>query len=218
MTSALILAGGIASRWDNYLGIPKHLAPVPEEPTIHRLQRELAARGVDDIMVACHADVVDRYVTVGRPVELADLGEGWRHEWADSRQHWPQHRLLIFYGDCYHTPELLDAIVADTAPGWRAYARWGPSEITGKPYAEMFGWVVQPEAHDELDAAVEFAVAEFESGRHYRCLGWEVYQRAVGFQIGNLDRENVHGVEWDDLSEDFDWPKDYDRWLQAFNR
>lgn len=218
VTSALILAGGVASRWNGHLGVPKHLAPVPVEPTIHRLQRELVAGGVDDVMVACKPDDVASYVTVGRAVELVDLGESWRHEWEDSRQHWPDHRLLIFYGDCYHTPELLDRMIADDAPGWRVYARWGGSTITGKDYGEMFGWVIQPDAQAELDAAAAYAADAFRSGRHHRCLGWEVYRHAVGFGLNDHRREDVHGVEWNDLSEDFDWPHDYDRWLQAYNR
>lgn len=216
LTSALILAGGVASRWDNHLGIPKHLAPVPDEPVIHRLQRELAERGVDDIMVACKPEDAAAYVTVGRAVDLADVGEGWRHEWEDSRHHWPQHRLLVFYGDCYHTPELLDRMVGDTEPGWRVYARWTGSDITGKEWGEMFGWVIQPDAHDALDVAVHIAAGAHREGLWWRCLGWEVYQVAVGFGLDQYEREPVHAVDWDDLSEDFDYPHDYDRWLAAY--
>ncbi|HEY7824917.1 MAG TPA: NTP transferase domain-containing protein [Acidimicrobiia bacterium] len=216
VTSALLLAGGVASRWEGHLGLPKHLAPVPVEPNVHRLQRELLERGVDDVMVACKPEDADRYVSVGRAVELADLGEGWRHEWEDSRQHWPDHRLLIIYGDCYLTPRLLDRMVADEEPGWRVYARWGSSTVTGKHYGEMFGWVIQPDAHDELDAAAAYSADAYRSGRHDRCLGWEVYRTAVGYGLGDHRREDVHGIEWNDLSEDFDWPHDYDRWLAAY--
>lgn len=218
VTSALILAGGESTRWGNHLGVKKHLAPVPDEPVIHRLQRELLERAVDDVMVACKAEDVDAYVTVGRAVELADLGDGWRHEWADSRAHWPNNRLLVFYGDCFHTSQLLDAMVSDDAPGWRVYARWGKSSLTMKQYGEMFGWVIQPEAHAVLDEACEVAIRAFRDKKITRVLGWEVYRQAVGFNLTSHSREDNHGVEWNDLSEDFDWPVDYDRWLEGLKR
>jgi hypothetical protein len=216
VTSALILAARTGDRWDASRGFPRHLAPVPDEPAIHRLQRELVARGVEDVMVACQSDVVDDYVTVGRAVDLVTNGERWVHEWQETRAYWPQHRLLILYGDCYHSPELLDALVADDAPGWRYYARWGASSITGKPWGEPWGWVIQPEAHDELDAAAQYAAAEYRAGRYHRCIPWEVYRRAAGFALSDHRRDSTHGVEWSDLSEDFDWVEDYDRWLAAF--
>lgn len=217
MTTALILAGGDKTRWGNHRGVPKHMVPIGDEPLIHYLQRQLTARGVE-VLVKCRPEDVADFVTTGTAVPVEFEPEPWQFEWDDSRHVWPQHRLLILYGDCFYTPQLLDAVVADTAKGWRLYARWDESRITGKPWGEPWVWVIQPDAHAELDAAVAHASQMFRSGQTNRCMAWEVYRAAAGFNLNEHRRETLHGMEWSDFTEDFDFPDDYERWLERFSR
>lgn len=46
-----ITAYGESTRWNNYLGVPKHLIPIDDEPLIHRTVRLLKENGFDDIVI-----------------------------------------------------------------------------------------------------------------------------------------------------------------------
>ena len=59
MTTAIIIAAGEATRWGDYLGTPKHLVKVDDEPIIYRSVRLLLKNGITDINVVGPDD--DRY-------------------------------------------------------------------------------------------------------------------------------------------------------------
>lgn len=211
----IILAAGDGQRWNNYLGVPKHLVPIHGEPLVHRTQRMLHERGISDVIVMAQTEWAPRYVLspsqwgVPAPVERS-----WVQEMEPSRRFWStDDRTLILYGDCYFTEDIMDALVADQASDWRVYARHDGSMLTGKEYGEMFGWVFRPEHHDELDRARVAAIEAVESGRWDRCLGWEVHRIACGQEPWHHDwSDPVHFVEWDDATDDFDYPRDWDTW------
>ena len=210
---AILLAAGEMIRWRNHLGVPKHLIPVRGEPLIHRTQRKLHARGVTDIRVVCQADRADAYVLdgIGQHAEPSWDNGGHQHE--SSRHLWHlAEPTAIIYGDTYLTDALLDAIVADPGDPWHIYARYGPSEITGRAWGEMFAWVIGPDGHKAIDRATDIAHMAYRSGETNRLLGWEVYRAAVGLPIALHVKEDRHFREWDDASDDFDFPLDYDRW------
>ena len=214
--TALILAATSDQRWRNHLGVPKHLVPIKGEPLIHRTQRALLERGERNVIVMTQPQWSDDYVIDGAtwqepkpsPREFVQEWDGSRHLWNNNG------KTLIVYGDCYMTDELLDAMTQDNGEPWKAYARWNPSAITGKEYGEMFGWTFTPDAHDLLDRARVDAIAAHLEGRWHRVLGWEVYRLAVGFQVNEHKREDVHGIDWSDASDDFDRPQDLDKWLE----
>lgn len=216
MTRALILAGGEGKRWANYLGVPQHLIPIKGEPLLHRTQRLLHERGVEDIRVVCKPRDRNRYVMpYARHEPMRYVEREWEQEQESSRHAWNIYgKTIILYGDVYFTEPLLDAITADSGDPWKVYARWSGSEITGKGYGEMFGWVFNLDAHAVIDAARDNAIAHVEDGRWWRALGWEVFRDAIGLPIpqygGGSDSE--HAVDWSDASDDFDHPKDWDVW------
>lgn len=206
---AILLAAGDMSRWNNYLGVRKHLIPIHGEPLIHRTQRMLAERGVRDIRVVCQEDRASEYVLegVGVHAEPAWAMRDWSQEHETSRHLWNlDGRTLLLYGDVYFTPALLDAMVNDPGDPWRVYGRHGGSEHTGKDHGEMFGWVFAPEHHARLDAAREVAIAYTVGELWWRCIGWEVYRIATAELPWHHSREPVHFAEWDDQSDDFDGP------------
>lgn len=210
---ALLLAAGEMTRWSNHLGTPKHLIPVRGEPLIHRTQRKLHARGVEDIRVVCQAERAEAYVLpdIASHAEPDWSGGGHQHE--SSRHLWHKAApTAVIYGDTYLTDALLDAIVADPGDPWHVYARYGPSEITGRKWGEMLAWVIGPDHHVAIDRATDLAHMAYRAGTTNRLLGWEVYRAAVGLPIDLHVREETHFREWDDASDDFDYPEDYDTW------
>ncbi|TQM94114.1 hypothetical protein BD293_2776 [Roseinatronobacter monicus] len=48
----IILCGGEAERWNNYLGVKKHFVPVYGEPLLKNTILKLQMEGVDDITIA----------------------------------------------------------------------------------------------------------------------------------------------------------------------
>ena len=210
---ALLLAAGEMTRWSNHLGTPKHLIPVRGEPLIHRTQRKLHARGVEDIRVVCQAERAEAYVLpdIASHAEPDWSGGGHQHE--SSRHLWHKAApTAVIYGDTYLTDALLDAIVADQGDPWRIYARYGPSSVTGRRWGEMFAWVIGPDHHVAIDRATDLAHMAYRAGTTNRLLGWEVYRAAVGLPIDLHVKEDAHFREWDDASDDFDYPEDYDTW------
>jgi hypothetical protein len=214
MSRALLLAAGEMTRWKNHLGVPKHLVPIKGEPLIHRTQRKLHARGVEDIRVVCQADRAEAYVLPGIGTHAEPVWrDGAQHQHESSRHLWhTAGPTIVIYGDTYLTDPLLDALVADRGDPWHIYARFGPSTITGRPYGEMLVWVIGPDHHQALDRATGVALDAYRAGTTGRLLGWEVYRAAVGLPVQLHVREGEHFIEWDDASDDFDKPQDYDRW------
>ena len=50
-TRAIFICAGEATRWDSYLGVEKHYAPIEGEPIIERAVRLFKAEGIKDIFV-----------------------------------------------------------------------------------------------------------------------------------------------------------------------
>jgi hypothetical protein len=210
---ALLLAAGEMTRWDNHLGTPKHLIPVRGEPLIHRTQRKLHARGVTDIRVICQTERAETYVLPGIGTHAEPDWNTGGHQHESSRHLWhTASPTAVIYGDTYLTDALLDAIAADPGDPWHIYARYGASAHTGRKWGEMFAWVIGPDHHTALDRATDLAHIAYRSGITNRLLGWEVYRAAVGLPIDLHVREAEHFIEWDDASDDFDYPQDFDQW------
>lgn len=211
MTRVLLLAAGEKKRWDNYLDVPKHLAPVGGEPLIHGTIRRLTEHGFDDVVVT-----VSGWQDCGFAVSpaRAELVVGRRTEITSCRALWPKTRpVLMLYGDTYFSDALLGdmAAVRDSGDPW--WWVWGRKHAgNGKWYGEMWGWWVPPAAQSTLIAADVEMQRAFRAGEIDRRLGWEMYRAMYGWLEWDrvpLDRWR----EWDDETEDFDTPQDYRTWL-----
>ena len=215
-TRALILAGGGRTGWrwpwPNDRGHTRHMVPIHGEPLIHRTQRQLADRGVTDVRVFADADCAE-YVSTGTHEIPRPVDRDWVQEWEPSQHLWlPKGRTIILYGDVFFTYTLMDIMCADTGDPWNVYARHGGSSgHTGKWYGEMFGWVFTDTAAPFLIGAQREAIRAKESGEWNRALGWEVYRIALGQWPGH-HYKGAHFVDWDDASDDFDFPDDFDTW------
>ena len=210
---AIILAAGEATRWGDYLGVRKHLIPIKGEPLVHRTVRMLAERHVEDIVVMARDEDAERYVVPPARRGVPDVVDReWVQEMEPSRKYWAvDGRTMILYGDCYFSDAILDEMVKDPGDVWHVYARRDGSEHTGKTWGEMFGWVFSPQHHRVLDDARNAVIRFRNNGVMKRALGWEVHQMAtVGMRGWNT--QGPHFVQWDDETDDFDYPSDWDVW------
>lgn len=221
VTHAIIIAAGEASRWGDYLGVPKHFAPVNDEPIIERTVRLL--RGFKDTEIFVVAPDDKRYGIEGS--NLFTPNKNYSNYDADkflnSRKLWNTNgRTIVFYGDVYFTEDAINRIMAYEEKSWRLFGRAFKSELTGTPFGECFAQSFYNENIPEHDAALRRIVNLYARGIISRCGGWEHYRAILGLPDSLMEKHLV-GDKFeniDDWTDDFDWPSDYDRFVERFSK
>lgn len=222
---AIIIAAGDGKRWGNYLGVPKHFAPVEGEAILHRLVRQLRERGVRDLhIVAPRGD--PRYSAAGGRLyhpafnyrEHADADK-----FLNSRELWnPGGRTLVVYGDCYLTDEAADTIVNYRVREWQLFARFGPHPYTAKKNSECFAQSFYPEHQAEHHEMLRYVAKLRTTGVIRRCGGWEHYHAMTGKRGRDVYLRDPKGARQlgrathiSDWSDDFDKPAQYRQFVAA---
>lgn len=210
MTRVIVIAAGRGSRWGDYLGVPKHFAPVDGEPVIARTVRLFGDLG-DTWIVGSD----ERYALPGThlfvPRHRADHYEADR--FTNNRELWStEGRTLLLLGDVWFS-DAAAAIIREEPDSWLWYCRFGASRYTGCERGEGFAFSFGPEHHALADAGLRRIVTERRAGTLYRAQGWELYRAMAGATVLFHKRDYGHAVRIDDWTQDFDYPEDYRRWL-----
>ena len=212
----LLIAAGSGTRWNNYLGVPKHLAPVRGTTVLGRLVSQF--QGVADVTVVGPPD--DRYRYDGSTLVCPAVRDADADKFLSSRHLWnPDGPTLIVYGDIFLSWPARDLIVHH--PDRLAlFARWGRARLTGTPYGECFAYRLPATEHDRFEHALWDVDGWQREGLIDRSGGWETFQRLNGAGVDTVRRHRQTSgpcqfVDVNDWSDDFDWPKDYERWRQA---
>lgn len=224
----LILAAGDATRWGNYLGVPKHLAPLIGEPILHRtvrLIRELAPDADVRIVVKDKRDPLYDVPGSRRYKARLNPGNGDADKFLSSRHLWdPQDRTIVLYGDCFFTREALHTILtAEPVDGWWFVGRFGQSSFTGCVGGECFAFILDPPGHHRFEAALHRVADLWRDGVIARCGGWETYRALhglpddqileyIGTDGSNRNPNLGHCTVVDDWTEDLDAPSDWKNW------
>lgn len=209
---AVVMAGGIGSRWGNHRGVPKHLVDIDGEPLLVRTVRQLRDRDVADVVVLAPPD--RRYDVPGGWVARPTFAGCDTDKFLSTVEWWTvDSPTVIVYGDVYLSDAAADALCAAAAPmAW--VGRSGPSSWTGCPWGELFGVTVTPPGHGLLAAAIIGVRGLLLASLIPRGGGWEVYRHTQGLPLDpDSDRIDADFVEIDDWSDDFDYPEDYERWI-----
>jgi hypothetical protein len=219
----IICAGGNGgAKWNMHLGVPKHMILVHGEPLIRRTQRQLLERGFTNVYLACSSENKEKYLLEGvryipSPPLTGHIGENscvWHY-----RKHIDYSgTTAIMYGDVYYTDEFIDALAKDSGDRFRIYGRRDRSHLTGNwRQGEPFAIILTKDSIADyfrslkrtmiaLPDIVERSVACYEDLSKY------TYRKFVGIPYeapGNVT-ESEHWYEWDDLTDDFDGPDDWD--------
>ncbi len=197
------MAAGSGTRWGNYLGVPKQMITVDGEVLLYRTIRQLKERGFNDIVltvpekgyfgdvgvkeiVGTHKVEVDKFLNASRQVR-------------DS--------AVFLWGDCYFTDEAMDTITQDDSD-LMFFGRSGAG-ITGKRCGELFAVKGNKEL---LSKAREL---KKNANKMKRCASWELYRFINGYPITkHVVKDRFTHIN--DLTDDFDYPKDYHTWHKAF--
>lgn len=219
-TRAIIICAGEASRWDNYLNTPKHLITIEGERLLDRTVRLLNERGVKEVYVVVKR-ITKEYQTKGATQWVAKLNPEENvdaDKFLSSKELWnPKGRTLVFYGDCYFTEEAMDTIVGFEKREWTLFCRPNASEITGTPWGECFAQSFYPEHLESHETSLHYIARLYKEKVITRCGGWEHYRAMTGRTGRKVRLPHVmttNYVEIDDWTDDFDYPKDLDTWLE----
>ena len=212
MGKYLIIAAGKATRWNNYLGVSKHLIEIDGEPLIHRTVRQLNERCILPTIVGDYdIPFSAKYIpNLNEDNEDAD-------KFLSSMDLWNEDgRTVVLYGDVYFTDEAMDTITEYKSKDWTLFARPYESKFTGCKWGECFAQSFYPKDIEKHYKALLVIRDQFKLGNIKRCGGWEHYRQMEGFNL----TEHLVGkrlYEIDDFTEDFDSPEDYNNFNDRRN-
>jgi hypothetical protein len=222
MTRAIIIAAGEASRWRNYLGIPKHFAPIDGEPIIHRTVRLLRERNITEIYVVGPTDD-SRYIIEGTTL-FTPIKEPYNQDadkFLNSRDLWnTAGRTVVFYGDVFFTEYAMDSIVNFEGKDWTLFCRFDASKITGTRWGECFAQSFYPKDIEKHKEKLYYIADLKRRNIIKRCGGWEHYramQECQEDEVRNHKNRNGKYFEINDWTDDFDYAEDYDRFIKRWN-
>lgn len=186
------MADGKGIRWNNYLGIPKHLAEINGEPIISRTVRLLRDLTDGEIIVTSHDE---------------------RYEFEGSRRHEPlKNRLEIdrfteelieddicfLYGDTYYTESALKTIICTKTEDMIFFGNSKSIVAVKVTDSELFRY--------HLNRVKQLYI----SGKLQKCKGWQVYQSFVGQNFEERPRPGGKFVLLDETTTDINTPEEYE--------
>ena len=189
----VIMADGKGTRWDNYMGIPKHLAEVDGEPILGRTVRLLneMTEGEAEVIVTSHDE---------------------RYEFTGSRRHEPLDNKLeidrftaelieddtcFLYGDTYYTEEALKTILGTKTDDMIFFGNTKSIVAVKIKDSRLF------KEH------VKNVKDLYMAGKIERCVGWQVYQSFTGQDFGKRAVPAEKFISLGEKTTDFNTPEEY---------
>lgn len=217
----IIIAAGAGTRWQDHLGLPKHLAPVAGEAIIHRTQRQLAERGVTDVKLVAHDARFATTAELVPPRTWPDAPLG-TNKILDNTHLWhPTGRTVLLLGDVCFTDAAIDTILDHAGRDWVLFCRFRQSQYRPERWGEAFGQSFYPEDHRRSLDALERVRRMCIVGRLRRGGLWEHYRAMC--EASNRELRKLHpardfgrSVVIDDATDDADTPEDYQRLVEEF--
>lgn len=205
----LILCAGEGSRWNNYTGVPKYRVVVEGEILVKRTIKQFL-KYTDDIIVVT-SDESETFP--GASTYVANKSREYKDmdKFLSSHEQWSDTKTIIVYGDTYFTDEAVETIATNDRP-WCFYLRESASEITGKPWGEIYALSFDSHLNETMLQAIE----NTPSGSIVRSPeGWTLLQSLLEVRTTKeiFTPENSFAyINIDDWTEDFDFPHDLDNW------
>ncbi len=162
----VIMANGQGIRWNEYLGIPKHLISVGNETLLERIVRQVSKRDASaEIIISssdprCESPGAIRHSPLRNEIELDRfvpelLCDG----------------ICFLYGDTYYTDEAMDIIIT-----------------TERSTMTFFGTknslvAIKARDHAEFNVHLSNVRTAYTSGSISLCKGWQVFRSYMGLPL-----------------------------------
>lgn len=213
----IIIAAGSQQRWNNHLGVPKHLIPIDGECLLDRTIRLIKERDEQAEIVITGKDA--RYKRKGcTALYMPETQDHEADKFWNTKPLWSSWAsTVIVYGDVFFTEYAMNTIREKTVYDYHFFGRPYGSKVTGCPHGEMFAVRFIPQEHQTMIQALKELI-EIHKANPIRIGGWEFYKILQGFDLNyrNYQVEEKHFTIIDDFTDDFDNPDDYNRWNHAW--
>lgn len=211
----IIACSGGGTRWGNYLNTKKHLIKIGNEPLLDRTIRLINNFDPNsEICIFAFEDEYRRDNTKFCKPTLLDREEHIKYPAIYmTREYWNlEGNTIILFGDVFFTENSMKQITENNNK-LNFFGRQGGSSITGKRYGELFGLSFNKEQQKNILNILQNLEQQFKDKKIRRFLTWELYRLINNIDI-NKHKITNHFIEINDLTDDFDFPKDYDIWYE----
>lgn len=193
----VIMADGKGERWNNYSGIPKHLAQIDGEPVIGRTVRFLREIATEE----------------NEEMEIIITSHDERYEFEGARRHEPennhyeidrfteelvQDRMCFLYGDTIYDKETLKNIVHEKVEEILFYGNSKSVIAVIIGNAKLF--------REHFDRVKKL----YLDGQISKCKGWQIYQSVTGQNLNEKPVAKEKFVRVDENVTDINTPEEYE--------
>lgn len=209
---AIIMADGSSRRWGNYLDKPKHLIEIYGETILTRTVRLLRENDIEDIYITTHnkayaMDGVKLYAPKNNVMEIDKM--------VCCQEIWGKDTLLI-WGDTFFTNKAVATMVGMAVDDFMFFGRIGKNRILGWGTSEIFGLRVVDKK--KVKRALREVKGKITGDKKTIAdSSWTLYKYLHGVPLDGRPDYGDHMVKIDDLTEDFDYPREYKRFVFYIN-
>ena len=183
----IIMAAGEGKRWNDYMGIPKHLVEINGETLLGRTTRLLKERGID-------------YIITGNDERYKQYGTLIKQSYNDceiDRFEPVSEPVCYLYGDVYYTESAIDKIINTPVDDVLFF---------GSNY-EIFA--VKVKNLELFFRNKDRVKKQYLDNKINRCIGWEVYRSINNIPL-NVHMITRRYIKILDGTDDIDFPQDYE--------
>lgn len=185
----VIMADGDGKRWNNYMGIPKHLVQINGEPILARTVRLLRENGINDIVITSRDERYNYATRIPQTIRDCEI-DRFEASIVDDE-------VCYIYGDVYYTTEAIKTIVSTITTDIMFFG--SNFEIFAIKVMNMKYFMTCKQAVKDL----------YINKKINRCIGWEIYR-----YMHNIPFEKHlitdHYTFILDETDDIDYPSDYE--------
>lgn len=189
----IIMADGEGKRWNNYLGMPKHLVKINGETLLGRTTRLLKENGIDDYIITCSNESYAKYGSI-MPQSNRDCEIDRFEEVADDE-------ICYLYGDVYYSEYAIKTIINTDTNDILFFG------------SEMEIFAIKVKNKEKFFKHKNKVKKLFLDEKIWRCIGWEIYRSLNNIPFEEHEIKEMY-VKILDETNDFDYPEDYDEFIK----
>ena len=201
----VICANGKGGRWNDYLGVKKQMIPIDDEPLLHRTVRILKQLGASKIFISASNPDFE--------VKGAKRFTPKRNTWLIDQ--YPIECItepcLFILGDIYWTENALRTILTTTPERFAFFHTMNPVNQWEEEVA------IKAVDYEAFRSGIKAYRQDLFKGLANDLGGRELRMKLLGIPYSQYQKNDDMVVHLEpDETCDFDWPEDYDRWMNKF--
>lgn len=189
----IIMCAGKGTRWNNYLGVPKHLIEINGETLLGRTTRLLKENGIKDYIITT-SDT--RYKKYGEtmPQSFNDC-EIDRFEPINGKE------IVYLYGDVYYSEDAIKTIINTPTDNILFFGSC----------VEVFAVKIKNKKlfYEHKDKVKRLYLKKEIN----RCIGWEIYRSLNNIPFNEHIIKDMY-IKIEDETDDIDYPQDYENFIK----